>query len=211
MNSLIDYLNENRAIKIITFEDPIEYIHKRKKSIISQRNIKESLESNAKQLKYVFRQDANVVCVGEIRDYQTMNAVMSMCEAGYFVMATLHTIGAVQGIERIVNLYPAAKRDQILSQLTTELRAILCQTLVQYQEKNELIPCREIFIPDDAIKHKIKGGDLLSIYGYMETTSQKGNILFDQYLIGLLNSGAITEETLLKNYHDKDLIHALLK
>lgn len=210
LNSFIDYLNSTRALKIITFEDPIEYIHKRKKSIVSQRLIEDSIESSAKQLKYVFRQDADVFCVGEIRDYQTMNTVMTMCEAGYFVMATLHTTGAVQGIERIVNLYPSDKKTQVFSQLSSELRGVISQTLVQYQDENQVIPCREIFIPDDAAKAKIKGGDLGAIYSHMETSSQKGNILFDQYLVGLYKKGLITKETLLKNYHNKDLMEAFI-
>lgn len=211
LNSFIDHLNATRQLKIITFEDPIEFVHKHKKSLISQRTIENSLEANAQQLKYVFRQDANVICIGEIRDYNTMNAVMTMCEAGYFVIATLHTTGAVQAMERIVNLYPADKKDQIFSQLAEELRGVLSQTLVQHQEENEVIPCREIFIPDDASKSKIKAGDLSAVYRYMETTSQKGNILFDQYLAGLYRQGVISKKTLLNNYHNKELMETLVE
>lgn len=210
MNSLVDYLNQTRELKIVMFEDPIEYIHHRKKSLVSQRLMGNNIQANAKQLKYVFRQDANVVCVGEIRDYESMHAVMTMCEAGYFVIATLHTVGAVQGIERIVNLYPADKRSQIFGQISMQLRAIISQTLLQYRDDNQLIPCREIFIPDDAVRKTIKAGDLHSIYNHMQTTGKKGNILFDQYLVGLFNQGSITEETLLKNFHDKDVMNALL-
>lgn len=211
LNSLVDYLNTERSLKIITFEDPIEYMHKRKKSIVSQRLMGSSMEANARQLKYVFRQDANVVCVGEIRDYQTMHTVMTLCEAGYFVIATLHSIGAVQAVERIVNLYPADKRDQIFSQISSELKAVLCQTLLQYKNENKLVPCREIFIPDDAVKRKLKEGQLQSVYTHMETTAQKGNILYDQYLLGLLKSGSITQETMMKSYHDRDFIESLLE
>ncbi len=210
LNSLVDYLNTERALKIVTFEDPIEYVHRRKKSIISQRQMENSMEANARQMKYVFRQDANVVCIGEIRDYQTMHAVMTLCEAGYFVIATLHSIGAVQAVERIVNLYPAEKREQIFSQVSSELKTVLCQTLLQYKNEKKLVPCREIFIPDDAVKRKLKEGDLQSVYTHMETTSQKGNILYDQYLLGLFQSGAITQETLMKSYHDRDFIQSLL-
>lgn len=211
MNSIVDYLNETRELKIVMFEDPIEHVHHRKKSLISQRIMDTNLEANAKQLKYVFRQDTNIVCVGEIRDYQTMHTVMTMCEAGYFVIATLHTTGAVQGIERIVNLYPANKRSQIFGQIGVQLRSIVSQTLVQYKDENQLIPCREIFIPDDAVRKLIKSGDISSIYNHMQITGKKGNILFDQYLIGLFRQGSITEETLMKNYHDKDILMALLK
>jgi len=210
LNNLINYLNETRALKIITFEDPIEYVHKRKKSIVSQRKMENSMEANARQLKYVFRQDTNVVCVGEIRDYQTMHTVMTLCEAGYFVIATLHSIGAVQAVERIVNLYPADKRNQIFAQIASELKGVLCQTLVQYKDEDKLIPCREIFLPDDVVKFKIKEGNLHSVYTHMETTSQKGNILYDQYLLGLFQSGDITQETVMKSYHDKDFIQSLL-
>lgn len=209
MNSLIDYINENRQLNIIMFEDPIEFIHKRKSSIVSQRVMK-SEYSQSEQLKEVFRQDADVVCVGEIRDYQTMETVLTMCESGYFVIATLHTIDAVQTVERIANMFPAERKRSLMMQLSEELKGVICQTLLQFKNEPRLIPCREIMIPDDAIKNIIRNSDTSRMYGYMETCPDSENITFDQYLIGLYKAGAITKNTLKKNIHRKGFAEALL-
>ena len=210
MNAIIDYLNSTRKLNIITFEDPIEYVHKKKKSLISQCIIPKDFHDSARQLKSVFRQDADVVCVGEIRGVETMETVLTMCESGYFVIATLHTIDAVQTIERILNMFSPEKKRQLLLQLSNQLKGVVCQTLVQYKEEYSQIPCREIMIPDDAISHLIRTGNIQRIYSRIETTSDQGNILFDQYLVDLFEEGMITEKTLKENYHSKSFVKAVL-
>ncbi len=210
MNSLVDYLNETRKLNIIMFEDPIEYIHERKQSIISQCVIPKNFNDSARQLKSVFRQDADVVCVGEIRGFETMETVLTMCESGYFVIATLHTVDAVQSIERIINMFPPLKKRQLLMQLANELKGVLSQTLVQYKDEYQLIPCREIMLPDDAIKNLIRNGDIQEIYGQMEITTKIGNILFDKYLTKLYENELVSRDTVRQNYHSKSLIKTML-
>lgn len=209
MNKCIDVLNSEQKINIITFEDPIEFIHERKQALISQREItKGSATEMRDDLKSVFRQDADVVCIGEIRDSTMMQLAIEMCETGYFVMATIHSTNVIQTLMRIVNLYESENRSQFLSQLADQLSTVVCQYLVPGKENN-LIPCREILVPESGIRNLLRMGEFASIRNQMEVSGAGGNILFDHYLVGLYENGLITQETLSKYTQNAEMMAML--
>lgn len=209
LNALIDLINIEEEVNIITFEDPIEYVHKRKKSVVSQREItKEAREMLKDDLKSVFRQDADVICVGEIRDFEMMSAVIEMCETGYLVMGTIHATNVEQTVDRVINLMSDLDRKMFCKQLADQLKVILCQYLVPGTVKR-LVPIREILILDDAMRHVIQSGDLNALPNQMEISGAKGNILFDHYLIGLYEHGLISADIVKRYAQSNDTVRAV--
>lgn len=211
LNSFVKLINEQKKVKIITFEDPIEYIHERKSSLISQHEIKSEHKTRLRSdLKSVFRQDANVVCLGEIRDADMLNIALEMCETGYLVMGTIHGVDTVQTLERIANLLPADNRTQLYKQLAAQLKLVLCQYLLPGVD-GKLVRCREILMMNDGTKNLIAHGEFEDLYSQIETNSKQGSILFDQSLIALYRSGKITDNTLYEYAHDLSYINKMLK
>ena len=211
VNGLIDLINKKKKCKIVTFEDPVEYIHVGNQALISQHEITDSNKQKMQQdLRSIFRQDADVILIGEIRDALMMNIALEMCETGYLVLATIHGTDSVQTLERISNLFPADNRIRLYKQLSHQLKLILFQTLIPNKE-NKLVPCREIMIESDGIKNLIQKGDFNELYRQMETDSLNGNILFDQNLIKLYKEGLISQETIVEYCHNKSFILEILK
>lgn len=211
LNSFINLINENKKVKIITFEDPIEYVHSRKNSVISQHQMDSIHKTRLREdLKSVFRQDANVVCLGEIRDADTMNIALEMCETGYLVMGTIHGVDAVQTLERIANFFPEGNRPHLCKQLATQLKAIVCQHLIPSIGKEMMARAREIMVATDAMKNLISNMAFDELYAQIETDSKYGNILFDQSLIKLFQSNTITRDILFEYAHDTSYINEVI-
>ena len=210
LNALIDLINERKKVKVITFEDPIEYIHPQKNSLISQHEIRGEDKSRLREdLKSVFRQDANVVCLGEIRDADMLNIALEMCETGYLVMGTIHGVDTVQTLERIANLLPSDNREQLYKQLASQLRTVVCQYLLPGVGGKQQ-RCREILMGTDGVKNLISHGSFEDIYAQLETDSKSGSSLFDQSLITLFRENKITQETLYEYGHDLSYIAKVL-
>ncbi len=194
--SMIDYRNTNEEGHIITIEDPIEYFHEHKKSVITQREVGVDTESYSVALKNVLRQRPDVILVGEIRDRTVMEQALMAADTGHLCLATLHTNNASQSIERIVNLFPEDYHAQIRLNLSTNLKGIISQRLIP-SAKGGMALAIEIMLNQGLVRELIHKGEITKIKDVMEQNNQMGMCSFDQSLIKLYKDGSITEEMAL--------------
>jgi twitching motility protein PilT len=193
MAALIDMINRERTEKIVTIEDPIEYIFTSDKSIIDQREVGEDTNSFHEALRATFRQDINVIMVGELRDYETMSAAVTAAETGHLVFASLHTNSAAQTIERMIDSFPAAQQPQIRAQLANSISGIVSQRLVP-RIKGGLIPAVEVMIATTAVRTQIRDNRLKQLDLVVETSYDMGMISLDRSLADLVRRKEITLE-----------------
>ncbi|HLD61114.1 MAG TPA: PilT/PilU family type 4a pilus ATPase [Patescibacteria group bacterium] len=191
--SMIEEINKSRKSHIITIEDPIEFMFKDKKSLIEQREVGSDTKSFANALKYVLRQDPNVIFVGEMRDPETIATVLTAAETGHLVFSTLHTSSAAEAIERIVDVFDGAKQKQILIQLSAALRAIVAQQLLPSKDGGR-VPAREILINTPAVANLIRENNISQIKSVIQTGSKEGMVSMENSLKQLMKEGWITEE-----------------
>lgn len=191
--AMIDHRNQNEMGHIITIEDPIEYFHEHKRSVISQREVGVDTESYAIALKNALRQRPDVILVGEIRDREVMEQALTAAETGHLCLATLHTNNSYQAIERIVNMFPEDSHGQIRLNLATNLRGIISQRLVPSVSGNMTVAL-EIMLNDGLIRDLIHEGKITKIREVMEANASAGMATFDQSLLGLYRQGLISEE-----------------
>ena len=194
--SMVDYINLNKTRNIITIEDPIEFLHRDKKSIISQREIGHDTESFSKALRAALRQDPDVILVGEMRDFETIQTALIAAETGHLVFSTLHTSDAVETINRIITVFPPYQHKQVRIQLASILRAIISMRLVPRADEKGRVPAIEVLVATATIKGCIEDPDktkLISDY-IAEGFSQYGMQTFDQSFLSLYKRGIITYE-----------------
>ena len=192
--AMIDHRNHNEQGHIITIEDPIEYFHEHKRSVVSQREIGVDTESYAIALKNALRQRPDVILVGEVRDREVMEQALTAAETGHLCLATIHTNNSYQAIERIVNMFPEDAHGQIRLNLSTNLRAIISQRLVP-TVSGGMTAALEIMLNDGLVKDLIHEGKITKIRDVMESNVSMGMITFDQSLLSLFRQGIIAEET----------------
>ncbi len=193
--AMIAHINRNRRCHIVTIEDPIEYVHDDRKSVINQREIHFDTESFSTALRAVMRQDPDVILVGEMRDLDTFQAAISASETGHLVFSTLHTSNATQTIDRIVDLFPSNQQDQIRSQLSLNLRAIMCQRLVPRSDGKGRVPTCEVMVVTPAIRQLIKENRISRIPVAIQQGREDGMMSFNDSLHLLLRAGLIDIET----------------
>ena len=193
---IIDAINEQREAHIVTLEDPIEYLHRNKKSLISQREIAIDTENYLTGLRACLRQAPDVILLGEMRDAETIRTAMTAAETGHLVIATLHTKGAVNTIDRIVDSFPADQQDQIKIQLSLVLECIVSQQLLQ-RTSGGMIPAVEIMKTNPAISNMIRDSKNYQIDNVIQTSGEQGMVSMDQYILKLYRKGEISEETAL--------------
>lgn len=198
MASMIDYRNEREHGHIITIEDPIEYYHDHKMSLISQREVGVDTESYAVALKNALRQRPDVILVGEIRDREVMEQALTASETGHLCMASLHTNNAYQAIERIVTMFPEDAHSQLRITLSMNLKAIVSQRLVPCTNGG-MVAAVEVMLNKGLVRELIETGKVAKIKDVMEQNNQIGMFTFDQALENLFRRGLITEETALSN------------
>ena len=196
--ALIDEINHNRACHIITIEDPIEYVFQDDRSIIDQREVYQDTLSFARALKSTFRQDPDVIMVGEMRDPETMATAITAAETGHLVLATLHTNSAAQTIHRIVDSFPPEQQQQIRAQLSGSLLGVISQRLIP-RIKGGQIPAVEIMIATPAIANLIRENKIHEIPLVIETSAERGMISLNRSLAGLVKQREISLENAL-NY-----------
>ena len=194
--AMIDYRNENMAGHIITIEDPIEYVHKHKKSIVSQRDLGIDTYSIDEALKNALRQQPDVVLIGEIRDKKTMEHAINFAETGHLCLATLHANNANQAIDRILSFFSSNMHSQVLLNLSLNLRAIISQALIPNIQGTRSM-ANEVLLNEGLIKELIKDGKIKEIKEVMADNSDVGMHSFDQSLFYLYTNGEISEETAL--------------
>ncbi|OQA91620.1 MAG: Twitching mobility protein [Elusimicrobia bacterium ADurb.Bin231] len=189
--AMINHINSTRGDSIITIEDPIEFVHKDKLSIISQREIGTDTDSFASALKNVVRQDPDVILIGEMRDTETMAAAITAAQTGHLVFSTVHTISAVQTINRIVDMFPVHHQNQIRLQLADTLKGVISQRLLP-KISGGRVPAVEILVATEYVKKCIEQNTMNEILQAMKQGAYYGMQTFDQALLNLYNSGMIT-------------------
>ena len=197
--AMVDYRNENTHGHIITVEDPIEYIHAHKNCIIEQREVGIDTDSWEAALKNTLRQAPDVILMGEIRDRETMDYAIAFSETGHLALATLHANSTNQAIDRIVNFFPEQRRQQLLMDLSLNVRAMISQRLLPIKNRKGRVPAVEIMIASPLISDLIFKGDIPEIREVMKRSRELGMQTFDQSLFDLYEAGLITYEDALRN------------
>ncbi|MCK5534515.1 PilT/PilU family type 4a pilus ATPase [bacterium] len=198
MNTMIDYINKNRACNIITVEDPIEFYHQDEKATISQREVGEDTNSFSSALRYILRQDPDVIVLGEMRDFETIRQGILAAETGHLVFSTIHTLDAVQTLDRIVSLYPSANATEARIQLANVLRGIVAQRLIPGIDGESVVPATEILIGTSLIKKLILDAQNKDLYKVMEQGEFYGMKTFDQAIYQLYMGKKISLENALE-------------
>ena len=196
--SMVNQRNINSDGHIITIEDPIEYYHEHKKSVVTQREVGVDTDSYAIAMKNALRQRPDVILVGEIRDREVMEQALTITETGHLCLATIHTNNAYQAIERIVNFFPEELAQQVRLNLAMNLKAIISQRLIQGVNE-QLVPVVEIMLNQGLVRELILKGEITKIKDVMEQNNSLGMCTFDQSLLKLFERGLITEEVAMMN------------
>ncbi|NKY21865.1 type IV pilus twitching motility protein PilT [Cellulomonas denverensis] len=202
--SIIDLANRTRADHIMTVEDPIEFLHRHKKSIVNQREVGADTHSFANALKHVLRQDPDIILVGEMRDLETISVALTAAETGHLVFATLHTQDAGQTIDRIVDVFPAYQQDQVRTQLASALQGVVCQTLCKRSYGAGRVVATEVMVATPAIRNLIREGKTHQIYSAMQAGADQGMHTLDQHLAELVRTHKITYEVGLEKCHNSE-------
>ncbi|HCT90999.1 MAG TPA: type IV pili twitching motility protein PilT [Lachnospiraceae bacterium] len=193
---VIDQINQHQQKHIITLEDPIEYLHRHSQSIVSQREINVDTESYVNALRAALRQSPDVILLGEMRDYETINVAMTAAETGHLLLSTLHTIGAANTIDRIIDVFPANQQTQIGVQLSTVLSAVVSQQLVPTVD-GRMVPAFEIMTVTPAIRNMIRDNKVHQIDGLIYSSTKEDMISMDSSLLSLYKQKLISRDTAL--------------
>ena len=201
--ALIDIINNNRYDNIITIEDPIEFIHRHKNCLISQREIGTHTKSFADALRNALREDPDVILVGEMRDLETISMALTAAETGHLVFSTLHTISASETVERIIDVFPPHQQNQVRMQLAGSLLGIVAQTLLPTLDEKGRVPALEVMIANSAIKNLIRENKTYQIQSMIQISKKDGMQSLDQSLKDLLMEGKISREDAIRKAIDK--------
>jgi twitching motility protein PilT len=209
--ALIDLVNSTRTDHIMTVEDPIEFVHTNKSSLINQREVGEDTKSFAAALKHVLRQDPDVILIGELRDLETIEVALTAAETGHLVFATLHTQSAPQTIDRVIGVFPPHQQEQIRAQLAGTLQGVVCQTLVKTADGRGRVVAAEVMISTPAISNLIREAKIHQIPTAMQVAGDHGMQTLDQHLAALVNAGTVTRETAEEKAQDKEVFARLVQ
>lgn len=191
--AMIDYINETRKEHILTIEDPIEFVHESKKSLINQREVHRDTLGFEPALRSALREDPDVILVGELRDLETIRLALTAAETGHLVFGTLHTSSAAKTIDRVIDVFPAAEKDMIRAMLSESLQAVISQTLLRRQTGGR-IAAHEIMLGTPAIRNLIRENKIAQMYSSIQTGASDGMITLDQTLKNLVAKGTISKE-----------------
>lgn len=203
--AMINHINENLPNHIITVEDPIEFVHQSKKSLISQREVHKDTLGFSEALRSALREDPDTILVGELRDLETIRLAMTAAETGHTVFATLHTTSAAKTIDRIIDVFPGDEKDMIRSMLSESLRAVISQTLLPNKSGVGRIAAHEIMIANPAIRNLIRESKIAQMYSTIQTGQAQGMQTLDQCLQNLLKNDLINKEDAYVKAEHKDL------
>jgi twitching motility protein PilT len=207
--AMIDYVNHNQEKNIITIEDPIEYVYTQDRSIINQREVGQDTKSFHDALRAVFREDANVVLVGEMRDLDTIATAMTAAETGHLILATLHTNDSSQTVDRIIDVFPAHQQNQVRYQLANVLLGVVSQRLIPKIGGGRM-PAVEIMFKNHAVENLIRENKSYQIDNVIETSMKEGMISLDKSLVDLVQQGLISAEDAYIYAKNKDYFKMIL-
>ncbi len=209
--SMIDFINHRRKSHIMTIEDPIEYLHEDDLSIINQREVGLDTESFNQALRYVIRQDPDIILIGEMRDAETFQTALSASETGHLVFSTLHASDSVQVVDRVLDFFPASQHAMIRMQLSFNLRAVSCQRLMPRLDGEGVIPAVEVLTVNPSVMKLIRQGKTERLHSLIQGFTQEGMQTFNQSLVELVKQGLITQETAMVNSSNPDALEMNLK
>lgn len=207
---LVDHINSTRQAHVITLEDPLEYLHSHKVSIVSQREVITDTDSYITALRASLRQSPDVILLGEMRDYETMSVAMTAAETGHLVLSTLHTIGASNTIDRIIDAFPPSQQHQIAIQLSMVLQAVVSQQLLPTVD-GKVVPAFEIMVMTPAIRNMIRESKIHQLDGVISSSASDGMILMDNSIFALYKDGKITAKTALTFASNPELLEKRIK
>jgi twitching motility protein PilT len=202
--AMVDYINENKNYHILTIEDPIEFVHRSKKSLISQREVHRDTLGFAQALKSALREDPNVILVGELREIETIRLALTAAETGHLVFGTLHTTSAAKTINRIVDVFPAAEKDIVRTMLSDSIRAVISQTLLPRKNSGR-VAAHEIMLGVSSIRNLIRENKIAQMYSVIQTSKAIGMQTLDQALLALVDKGSIEQKVARSKAENKDL------
>lgn len=192
--AMINYINETQPAHILTIEDPIEFVHQSKKSLINQRELHQHTLSFANALSSALREDPDVILVGEMRDPETIGLALTAAETGHLVFGTLHTTGAAKTVDRIVDVFPAGEKEMVRSMLSESLTAVISQNLLKTHDGNGRVASHEILIANPAVRNLIRENKITQINSVLQTGQASGMQTMDQSLQSLVRQGLIAPE-----------------
>ncbi len=202
--AIIDQINNNREAHIITLEDPIEYLHQHKKSIVNQREIGLDSLNYANALRSALREDPDVILVGEMRDYETISVAITAAETGHLVLSTLHTIGAASTVDRVIDVFPPHQQQQIRVQLSNVLEAVISQQLIPKSDQMGRIAAFEVLHSNHAVRNLIREGKTHQLLSVMQTNRKMGMITMDEAIIKLYQERRINRDQAITFATDQD-------
>lgn len=208
--SIIDMINQERKAHIITIEDPIEYLHRHRNSLIDQREVGSDTRSFASALRATLREDPDVILVGEMRDPETISIALTAAETGHLVFSTLHTIGAAKTVDRIIDVFPPAQQNQVKSQLATVLEGVVSQQLIPRRDGNGIVAACEVMLVNAAIRNLIREGKPFQINSVIQTSAAQGMVTLDSSLAQLYTSGVISQEDAVFRAQDQQTFFQLM-
>jgi twitching motility protein PilT len=208
--AMMNYLNQQEKRKVVTIEDPIEFVHQDEKCVFSQRELGEDTRSFANALKHALRQDPDVILVGEMRDLETMSAALTAAETGHLVLTTLHTPSAAQAIDRFIDIFPPHHQHQVRVQLSTTLEGVLYQVLVPRSNGSGRVAAVEIMLATSAVRNLIREGKTYQLVNVIQTGSQYGMQTLDQALLALYRNGIISRAEALARSVDVEELKEML-
>jgi twitching motility protein PilT len=204
--ALIDHINKEEKLHIITVEDPIEFMHTNKLASVTQREVKRDTENFASALRAALREDPDVILIGELRDLETVSMAITAAETGHLVFGTLHTRSAAKTVDRIIDAFPPSQQNQIRTMVSESLRAVVCQQLVPRADGKGRVPAYEFLLTNLAISNLIRDGKTFQIPSVMQLATKEGMIQMDQCLAKLVTTKIVSYEQALLRAENKRLI-----
>ena len=206
--TMIDWINANRDVHIITIEDPIEFYHPCKKAQITQREVGNDVPSFPEAMRRALRQDPDVILLGEMRDLETTSAAITAAETGHLVFGTLHTTGTARTVDRIIDQYPTNQQEQIRSQLAVALVGVISQILIPTADGRGRVAAFEIMLMNSAIENHVRKAETFKIPSVIQTSRRQGMVLMDDSLLDLYRNGRITKDEALDRCFDRKALES---
>lgn len=208
--AMLNYINQTKHVNILTIENPIEYLHKHRQAMVNQRELGIDTHSYSDALKIALKQDPDVILIDELEDLSTLSAAINAAEKGHLVLTTLHTLGAVATVDRIVDAFPKDQQQQAKTQLSNVLQGVVSQQLISSINKTDRMAAMEIMICNPAIRNHIREGKAYQIMNSIQTSKKEGMFSMDAHLVELYKSGLISQESCISHSVDKDWVMKML-
>lgn len=192
--SMVNHINENEARHIVTIEDPVEFFHASKRSLVNHREIGPDTKSFARALRSALREDPDVILVGEMRDYETISLALTAAETGHLVFATLHSNSAAKTIDRIIDVFPTGDKEMVRAMLASSLQGVVAQTLLRRADRPGRIGAYEVLVGTNAVRNLIRENQIAQLYSMIQTGARYGMVTMDDAINALLEEGIISKE-----------------